>query len=53
MGDYPYDREAYRERQTIERTINRLSRHTLGRCGESSIASFWSDLVQIIPTVRL
>ncbi len=27
MGDHVYDREAYRERPVIERTINRLKRH--------------------------
>lgn len=27
MGNHVYDREAYRERPVIERTINRLKRH--------------------------
>ncbi len=27
MGDHAYDREAYRERPVIERTINRLKRY--------------------------
>lgn len=46
-GDHTYDREAYRERPIIERTINRLKRHRRIATRYQKLASSYLAMVAI------
>jgi transposase len=45
MGDHTDDREAYRERPSIERTINRLKRHRRIATRDEQLASTYLTMV--------
>jgi transposase len=47
MGDHEYDREAYRERPMIERTINRLKRYRRIATRYDKLASSYLAMVTI------